>query len=69
MLKLWVVLYVAGSVQGTWGPLPYGLAECWDRTAVMMLDLRERSAKHGVDVSEWRLACEYHGVRPALEAE
>lgn len=69
MLKLWIVIYVAGQLAVSLGPLPYGMEECKQRIAA--------EKAHGPDHPEFlgnydwdrdiRFACELHAERPKAE--
>lgn len=45
-MDLWLVLVVFGNVGGSWGPLPYDMAECQSRSADMIADIRAGMAEH-----------------------
>lgn len=61
MSKLFLILYVAGKIGGTWGPLPYDAVECERRASL----LREDIIKHE-QMSGWEVSCEHRQVRPEL---
>lgn len=65
MLKLWMVLYLAGVVVGSSGPLPYGMAEC-ERKAAEELRTFDWSlfAEEGFDSDDVRISCEFHAEDP-----
>lgn len=60
MLKLFLVLVVQGHVGGTWGPLPYDMAECMAR-AHMMKDQITVGYDAAIEAGK---AAELHGVLP-----
>lgn len=80
-MKLWLILYVGSGVGGTWGPLPYDMAECQRRADVMQAesDLIRDTGKNqkGETIPEFnrkqigtfRFVCEERETRPELSAE
>lgn len=80
-MKLWLILYTAHGIGGTWGPLPYDMAECQSRAAERMASVQTAidtgKGEDGTviqpaviaDIKTWRLACEEHAERPKLAGE
>jgi hypothetical protein len=69
MMKLWMILWTANTIGGTWGPLPYDMAECMDRKAAGEAEFAAiiESKKPGSEkLVGWDLECRFSGVRPAL---
>jgi hypothetical protein len=33
LMKIWFVVTIFGNIAATWGPLPYGMAECYNQLA------------------------------------
>lgn len=80
-MKLFLILFVAGKISGTWGPLPYGLDECEARAEAMRADVATiietgrstNGANEAVpadrieNLKTWRISCEHRADRPALE--
>lgn len=77
-MKLWLILYVGKEMGGSWGPLPYDLAECEVRAADRRASI-EKMISSGIGESgnvippdmieklkTWSVACERHADRPAL---
>lgn len=60
-MSLFMVLVVAGKIAGTWGPLPYDIAECQRRQADFQSALLEHEK-----TQSWRVSCEQHEERPRL---
>ena len=74
MTKLFIVLYVANAVAGTFGPLPYDRALCVENARLATEELRDKALLHpevGVKADEWVFVCESMDPadRPALGAE
>ncbi|MBC2806635.1 hypothetical protein C3Y94_026135 [Rhizobium ruizarguesonis] len=76
-MKLWMVLYVGTHIGGTWGPLPYGLAECQTRAKAQNVQLEqskkdpatiEKLKAAGRSIENWKFACEASAFRPQLGA-
>jgi hypothetical protein len=79
-MNLWMILYTMHGVGGTWGPLPYDMAECERRAAERQADVQitlDTGVSKGKAVPEvvldelkhWRVACEWHDERPNLASE
>jgi hypothetical protein len=80
-MKLWLILYTAQGIGGTWGPLPYDMAECQSRATERMTSVQTAittgRGENGdtlppaviEDIKTWRLACEEHEERPKLASE
>lgn len=69
-MKLFLILYTANGIGGTWGPLPYDFNECLNRRADMQEEIKSKlsslKAADAVSVENWRFACEWHVTRPLL---
>lgn len=77
-MKLWLVLYAAGQVGGTWGPLPYDMNRCIEVREERRADLQKwidtKTSDKGEAIPEkmldnlktWRFECERHNDRPGL---
>lgn len=68
MAKLYILIYLAGKLVGTIGPLPYGMDECHERIAEKMAtvnsdEFKRRAARE----SDLNLRCEFHETRPRIE--
>lgn len=75
MTKLWIVILIFGHVEGTVGPLPYGVNECRNRVAVMNAEADRHDGNapvmlHGRPVSraDVSIACVYADRRPTDDA-
>lgn len=76
-MKLWLVLYAAGQVGGTWGPLPYDMDRCIEvrdeRQAAIQLMVYTGVGENGSPIpaetidklKTWRLECEQRHARPS----
>lgn len=64
-MKLYMIIYVAGLIGGTVGPLPYGMDEC-ERRVGGMKDGADRSviSPEGYTADDIHFVCEWHTVRP-----
>jgi hypothetical protein len=60
-MKLFLILYVSNSIGGTWGPLPYDMAECQSRAIEKNAELQTHE-----EMKTWTVVCEYRLVRPRL---
>lgn len=77
-MKLWIIIYVAGQIGGSVGPVPYDVAECNSRAASYKQQIDKAIAEGKTpdgkpipadQMSKLRLihiACEYRDERPAL---
>jgi hypothetical protein len=67
-MKLFVIIYIAGQIGATVGPVPYGMDECRVRAAEMYdtIDPNVRTPE-GVMKHDVRFECEMHAERPALQ--
>lgn len=64
-MKLYIVVYIAGLIGGTVGPLPYGPDECARRVAEQHAALnRDLTTPQGFTWRDIRFECEWHAVRP-----
>jgi hypothetical protein len=65
-MKLFVVIYIAGQIGGTVGPVPYDMDECRVRAAEMYgtIDPATRTPQ-GITKQDVRFECELHAQRPA----
>lgn len=66
-MNAYVVIYVAGMIGATVGPLPYGKDQCEFRVK----EILETSGPNVVTVDGYsakdiKIACEYHKKRPKL---
>lgn len=70
MAKLYIVIYLAGHIGGTVGPLPYGFEEC-DRRAAEQMATADPSVvtPQGYRASDVKLVCEWHETRPGNDPE
>lgn len=75
-MKLWFVLYIFGKVAGSWGPLPYDMAECEVRVAEKKTELDAGFAAHpephmldgkAVKRGDMTVGCLAQEARPANE--
>ena len=67
-MSLWFVIYIAGKVGGSVGPLPYDFAECQSRAVDMYRQLKpDVVTPEGLTEADVRFACEYHDARPINE--
>lgn len=60
-MKLFMILYVANGIGGTWGPLPYDMDECLARAVEG--NAKVKSHEH---TKLWEFSCELRAVRPQL---
>lgn len=67
MLKLWLVIYIAGKVASTLGPLPVSLAECERKAIEYKAGLNPNLKTDGVTAKDIEFVCEAHRSRPVLE--
>lgn len=70
-MRLFMILYTATGIGGTWGPLPYDMDECERRRDDAMAELREAERKHPEHAhrsASWRMSCEFRAERPKLGA-
>ena len=66
-MRLYIVIYLAGLVGGTVGPLPYDEAECERRVSAQMASLdRGVTTPSGYTADDVDLRCEWHTERPIL---
>lgn len=65
MMMLWIMVYVAGTLGGTIGPLPYGMDECQHRAAEETTAMR----RHVFPASHVTFVCEWHARRPELPTD
>lgn len=64
-MKLYIVIYLAGLVGGTVGPLPYGFDECQRRAAEKQAEADPSVVTpQGYRASDVKLVCEWHSTRP-----
>lgn len=64
-MKLFMVLYIAGPIGGTIGPLPYGMVECQQRAADLLAEGNSDAVTlHGFTQRYVDFACEWHEDRP-----
>lgn len=54
-MSVWMATIILGKVAATWGPLPYDLAECERRTAVIEADLDSRWESELATAPEMRI--------------
>jgi len=75
MSTLWIVLVIAGVVQGTWGPQPSdaNLSECSTRAAAFQRQIRDGMAVHpdihfpgDPSADQVLVICVHRPDRPAL---
>jgi hypothetical protein len=80
-MKFWLVLYVAGQVGGSWGPLPYDVAECIERKKPLEQEIAY-IVEHGKNqvgeavgephlsrFKQMRFECELRAERPEIEVD
>lgn len=60
-MKLYLILYVANQIGGTWGPSPYDMAESQSRAIERNAELQTHDETKG-----WTVVCEYRQSRPRL---
>lgn len=67
-MKLFMVIYLAGRIVGTSGPLPYDEDECRHRANELWRG-GDHSAvtKEGFTTNDVRFVCERHDDRPQIE--
>lgn len=63
-MKLYMVIYIAGLIGGTAGPLPYGEDECHARADAMLVGTNDVETPQGYSRKDIRFACEWHNRRP-----
>lgn len=67
-MKLYMVIYFAGVIGGTVGPLPYGIEECQDRAAEIMAGANQDVVTpDGYTARDVKFECEFHEQRPVTE--
>jgi hypothetical protein len=66
MMKLFMVLYILGTVQGSVGPLPYDEPECQRRVAEIRLECRNNPAVP-YTCADVAMKCERHPSHPEIE--
>jgi hypothetical protein len=65
-VKLWMVIYLAGQIVGTVGPLPYDEPECVRRVVDKMAGADHSvTTPEGYTIHDVRLVCEWHDERPS----
>ncbi len=65
-MKLFIVIYIAGLIGGTIGPLPYDFKECKRRAAEKMAEFDQKViTPEGYRASDVKLICEWHVNRPS----
>lgn len=68
-MSLWIVIYIAGAVAETIGPLPYDMDECLKRTAEKSAEIdaqfAQRSTIGGMVRTDIRIECIRSERRPA----
>ena len=75
-MDLYLVLALLGKIGGTWGPLPYDLAECERRKADMLVQIEAGLVEHpeanidgaSYDFSDVHVECRFADARPELGA-
>jgi hypothetical protein len=68
MGKLYVLIYLAGKLVGTIGPLPYEMDECLERSSEKMTIInRDTFKRDGSHANDLELRCEYRLTRPVLD--
>jgi hypothetical protein len=64
-MSLFMVIYIAGQVGATVGPLPYGIEECERQAAEKVAEGNEHAATpEGYTLRDIRIACEFHAEPP-----
>jgi len=64
-MNLYIVIYIAGLIGGTVGPLPYGLKECQQRAVETLAEVDPNVVTpQGYRGSDVKMVCEWHDVRP-----
>lgn len=67
-MNLFLVIYIAGLVGGTVGPLPYGVEECRGRAADLWSELKPGVlTPEGFTRDDVAFKCEFHDQRPSIE--
>lgn len=67
-MKLFMIIYLAGNMVGTIGPLPYDMDECLHRAEKLWKSGDHGAVtKQGFTTRDVRFACEYHNERPTLK--
>lgn len=67
-MNLFFVIYVAGVLGGTVGPLPYGMEECQRRAAEMWSGFKPGVlTPEGLTRDDVVFKCEFHDQRPSNE--
>lgn len=67
-MKIFMIIYIAGKIGMTIGPLPYGLEECIVRAADIMAQANPQViTPEGYTSKDVSIECELHFERPALE--
>ena len=74
-MKLFMIIYVMGSVGGYAGPLPYDMVECQKRAAVYESNLRTAFKVYGDAIGEdippddIKMSCEFRKEAPIIEED
>lgn len=64
-MKLWMVIYIAGKIGGTVGPLPYDYDACVARSQSLYNDANKLvTTPQGYTAADVRFECELHAERP-----
>ncbi len=69
-MNLFIVIYIAGQIGGTVGPLPYGMEECQLRAATQWSKGDPNIVTpQGYTMQDIRLTCGWHEVRPGNDPD
>lgn len=66
-MKLWLIVYVAGQIGMTVGPLPYGMDECLSRADDKLAEIHEESKGNTTKetvAATITIKCEWNELRP-----
>lgn len=70
VLELYMVIYMAGHVAGTIGPLPYDMEECKHRAEELWAKGHaDRVTPDGFTMKDVKFVCEKHTIRPKNDDE
>lgn len=68
-MKLWMIVYLAGQIVGSIGPLPYGMDECVLRADDQMSALDHSIiTEEGYTAEDVGFSCEWRDEHPRLRS-
>lgn len=66
-MKLFMVIYFAGQVAGSVGPLPYGIEECRQRSAdILAHGNKDVTTSEGIRLNDVKFDCQFLNERPTI---